>query len=109
MSAPTIDEMLGWLDGAAHEPDFKAPGDAMAYYERGQRNRSAIRAILEQHRDWQAQISRSSPLIRALNHEAIRAFVERVEKHWPYADHNVMRTELAAIEKEEARYDGNAI
>jgi hypothetical protein len=37
--------------------------------------------------------------------QTVREFVARVEKHWPYADHNVMREELAAMEANDRTND----
>jgi hypothetical protein len=98
MSAPTIDEMLEWIDAG---PERWSRGYGIATAE-------AIRAILQEYNKDRVSLITEEE-VRLYQLEAIRAFVVRVEKHWPYADHNVMRQELAAIEKEEARYDGNAI
>lgn len=94
MTEPSIDEMLIWVSGLEHwNPDTLNDNKVML---------RAIRAILEQSRP----MERGKGLL--LMHpndidrgklEAIRAFVERVEKrpeHWKAAIMN----ELAAMEKE---------
>lgn len=46
------------------------------------------------------RVEYSSDWKRQIELEAIRAFVERVEARYPYAEHNAMRAELQAIEEE---------
>jgi len=83
MTEPTIDEMLLWLDGLNCTAHNNQPFN------------DAVKAILERHADGYFEL------------EAIRAFVERVEKrantnayssqfYWSQA----LREELAAMEKE---------
>jgi hypothetical protein len=79
MTEPTIDDMLAWLDGANTPTDF---------YERSPRLREAIRAILEGHRPPPPSLAeaRRAFLIEERHEvglQAIRAFVERVEKRLP--------------------------
>jgi hypothetical protein len=91
MSEPTIDEMLKVLDSI---PETYLNDKEI----------EAIRAILEQHRDLAkhgyTQIPLEPMALKGqIGLEAIRAFVERVEKrpeHWKAAIMN----ELAAMEKE---------
>ena len=102
MSAPTIDEMLESLKSTN-----------MHY---GLRCYDAIHAILEQHRD-QLDTETRFPLnlfeeaadLEKIKLEAIRAFVERVEKkanatampnYWCEAFTKAVGEELAAMEKE---------
>jgi hypothetical protein len=72
MSEPTIDEMLAWFDSDA---EAETP------------MHNAIRAILEQHREWNdvhaiAGHTMIDPkkALASIRIDAIRAFVERVEK-----------------------------
>lgn len=73
MSEPTIDEMLAWLDS---EVDSFSTRDNYA------RNMQAIRAILEQHR-YPFGVTNTLAFRREVALEAVRAFVERVEKRLP--------------------------
>ena len=104
MNEPTIDEMLEWLD-KLHKFSRQFSLEDIAI-------KMAIRAILEQHRHQvvQSGLIFSKPYIRQRELEAIRAFVERVEKRWDevssigspedltYSD--CVDAELAAMEKE---------
>jgi hypothetical protein len=102
MTEPTIDEMLEWVASAVNHHDDKWMTADMVH---------AIRAILEQHR----RFNRVEPIIaqhlerseHAIKLEAIRAFVERVERR-AYLKHedklsriyDAMHEELAAMEKD---------
>jgi hypothetical protein len=70
MSEPAIDEMLEWLDN----PHIPKP---YSFFD-------GIRAILEQHREHQDDVAHLRSIAYSVNRrselEAIRAFVERVEK-----------------------------
>ena len=86
MSEPTIDELLTWMNA---EVGHSSTRENYAAYQSG------IRGVLEHYRECH----------RRSDIEIIRAFVERVEAEYnrtrPYANFwNVMRDELAAMEKE---------
>ena len=74
MSEPTIDEMLEWIGGVFN---------STRSYDRDRAMREAVRAILEQVRASEymtGTIAEWLVVKRGLELEAIRAFVERVEK-----------------------------
>lgn len=92
MSEPTIDDMRKWLLDAEWALDETCNISPRA---------NAIRAILEQHRDWVHEVRGAAA--------SIRAFVERVrirrqtygefigsEEYW----HDAIRDEIAAMEQE---------
>jgi len=97
MPEPTIDEMMRWVDIAYTQDDASAD----------LRISEAIRAILEEHRDTPKNLENvlAGMLGREIQLEAIRAFVERVEKRFIARGSNVdfsaiLLDELAAMEKE---------
>ena len=102
MAEPTIDEILEWLDDQDAYAELPESRDRVM--------RKAIVAILERHKFVTTFDDAQS---KAVQLEAIRAFVERVEKqvvetrwYWDRGGDDaeraigVMRDELAAMEKE---------
>jgi len=105
MSKPTIDEMLAEVSRWESFYTLKDFSDGKALSQ-------AIRAILEQHREQKDGLTQvlENAIKREAQIEAIRAFVERVEKRSKeYAPkgylsqqywHDAVVDELAAMEKE---------
>jgi hypothetical protein len=104
MSEPTIDEMLEWVDEAWIHGEVTGKIRVMV---------GAIRAILEQHRDGgdidvhslnRIPPKRTYAVVPRGELEAVRAFVERVDKRVHSSscinDWMAMQGELAAMEKE---------
>jgi hypothetical protein len=96
MSDPTIDDCVEWVRSVANYPPIKPVQDAIC-------------AILEKHREPFAEptIKEAMGHMKAIKLEAIRAFVERVEKRMErdgkgYEDAYAyaVEAELAALESE---------